>query len=316
MLQKLAMFLVLFCATLSFAQIQPSFQAFDADYLTLSEAAKGYHHFSIRVDYAPWAFVAEGNVKAPQGDVDLLFNSMDNDQLYIVVAYSESPIGGSDGLEYQAGIYDVMIYYSDGVDEFSTKIKDLKVSLLPPIASDSWATGSLEDAQGKRGNAGDVFKNPSNANAIFQASAHPLSKAQAQAARKAAVERQKNAVKARRDSIAAAEQEARDAESARLAKAKKAEKARQDSLAATANNRRKAARQASTVSTTTTSSSDNLSPRQRKLQQMQAEQAAKQKAQTTTVTPAASSKTATSTDPCDKPGMTPLQKKRCRMNSN
>ena len=313
MLQKLAMFLVLFCATLSFAQIQPSFQAFDADYLKLDEAVKGYHHFSIRVDYAPWAFVAEGRVKVPQGDVDLLFNSMDNDQLYIVVAYSESPIGGSDGLEYQAGIYDVMIYYSDGVDEFSTKIQDLKVSLLPPIASDSWAKGSLEDAQGKRGNTGDVFRNPSNANAIFQASAHPLSKAQAQASRKAAIDRQKNAVKARRDSIAAAEQSARDAETNRRAQAKKAEKARQDSLAATANNRRKAARQASTVSSTTTSSNDNLSPRQRKLLQMQAEQAAAQQKATAT-TPAASSNAASSTDPCDKPGMTPLQKKRCRMN--
>ena len=307
------MFLVLFCATLSFAQIQPSFQAFDADYLTLAEAARGYHHFSIRVDYAPWAFVAEGNVKAPQGDEDLLFNSMDNDQLYIIVAYSESPIGGSDGLEYQAGIYDVMIYYSDGVDEFSTKIKDLKVSLLPPIASDSWAKGSLEDAQGKRGNTGDVFRNSANANAIFQASAHPLSKAQAQAARKAAVERQKNAVKARRDSIAAAEQSARDAETARRAQAKKAEKARQDSIAATANNRRKAARQAATETSTTASSSDNLSPRQRKLQQMQAEQAAQQKA--SAAKPAASA-TSVSSDPCDKPGMTPLQKKRCRMSGN
>ena len=135
MLKKLAMFLVLGCAILSFAQVKPSFQAFDADYLSLSEASKGYHHFSIRVDYAPWAFVAEGDVKAPQGDPDMLFYSMDDDQLYIVVAYSEAPIGASDGLEYQAGIYDVMMYYSDGVDEFPTKIQNLKLSLLPPIVS-------------------------------------------------------------------------------------------------------------------------------------------------------------------------------------
>lgn len=304
MLKKLAMFLVLGCAILSFAQVKPSFQAFDADYLSLSEASKGYHHFSIRVDYAPWAFVAEGEVKAPQGDPDMLFYSMDDDQLYIVVAYSEAPIGAFDGLEYQAGIYDVMMYYSDGVDEFPTKIQNLKLSLLPPIASDAWAKGALEDAQGKRGNPGDVFRNPENANAIFKASAHPLSKAQAQASRKAAAERQKNAIKARRDSIAAAEQAAREEaaaeEAARKQKAEQAQKVQAQKARAAA-----------------AASNENLSPRQRKLQQMQAEQAAKrQKATTSTATakPAASAERATSSDPCDQPGMSPLQKKRCRMN--
>jgi len=305
MLQKLAMFLVLCCAMLSFAQVKPSFQAFDADYLSLSEASKGYHHFSIRVDYAPWAFVAEGEVKAPQGDPDMLFYSMDDDQLYIVVAYSESPIGASDGLEYQAGIYDVMMYYSDGVDEFSTKIKDLKITLLPPIASDTWAKGSLEDAQGKRGNPGDVFKNPENANAIFKASAHPLSKAQAQASRKAAAERQKNAIKARRDSIAAAEKAAR--EEAAAEKAARKQKAAQAQKV-----------QAKKAQAAAAASNQNLSPRQRKLQQMQAEQAAKQQKTATTSTATATKSTtsatkASSSDPCDQPGMTPLQKKRCRM---
>ena len=312
MLKKLATVFLLLCATVSFAQIKPSFQAFDADYLQLGEASKGYHHFIVRVDYAPWAFVAEGDVKAPQGDVDLLFNSMDNDQLYIVVAYSPSPIEGSDGFEYQAGIYDLMIYYSDDADDFSTRIKDLKISLLPPIAGDSWATGSLADAQGKRGASGDVFKNPENSSAIFQASARPLSKAMARAAKQDAAERKKNALKARRDSIAAAEQaerEAQVAEANRKAEARKNEKARQDSIAAVAkqNSRWKAQAVAPAAS-----QEQALSPRQRKLQAMQ--DAERKKASQTApaaVKPAVSAPA----DPCDAPGMTPLQKKRCRMNS-
>lgn len=312
MLKKLATVFLLLCATVSFAQIKPSFQAFDADYLQLGEASKGYHHFIVRVDYAPWAFVAEGDVKAPQGDVDLLFNSMDNDQLYIVVAYSPSPIEGSDGFEYQAGIYDLMIYYSDDADDFSTRIKDLKISLLPPIAGDSWATGSLADAQGKRGASGDVFKNPENSSAIFQASARPLSKAMARAAKQDAAERKKNALKARRDSIAAAEQAEREAQAAeanRKAEARKNEKARQDSIAAVAkqNSRRKVQ-----TTTPTASREQALSPRQRKLQAMQE---AERKNASQTAPAAVKPAVSAPADPCDAPGMTPLQKKRCRMNS-
>jgi hypothetical protein len=51
---------------------------------------------------------------------------------------------------------------------------------------------------------------------------------------------------------------------------------------------------------------------------MQAEQAAKQEKTATTSTATATKSTtsatkASSLDPCDQPGMTPLQKKRCRM---
>lgn len=294
MLKKLAMSFLLVCATLSFAQIKPSFQAFDADYLQLGEASKGYHHFIVRVDYAPWAFVAEGDVKAPQGDVDLLFNSMDNDQLYIVVAYSPSPIEGSDGFEYQAGIYDLMIYYTDEADDFSTRIKDLKITLLPPIANDSWATGSLADAQGKRGKPGDVFKNPENSNAIFQASARPLSKAQAKAAKIEAANQKKNAIKARRDSIAAAEQAEREAQIAK-------------------ENRKVNSRRNAQTAAPAAAQQQNLSPRQRKLQAMQ-EAEKKNAAQAAPATRPSTVAPAASSDPCEAPGLTPLQKKRCRMN--
>lgn len=320
MLKKLAILPVLLCAALSFAQLRPSFQAFDTDYLKLGEANRGYHHFIVRVDFAPWAFVAEGNVKAPQGDEDLLFNSLDNDQLSIVIAYAPSPIEGSDGLEYQAGIYDLMIYYSDDADDFATKIKDLKITLLPPIASDTWATGSLADAQGKRGNPGDVFKNPENRNAIFQASARPLSKAQAIAARKDAAEQKKNALKARRDSIAAAEQAARDAQAAAEMRRVNAQKARQDSIE-NARNRMNAAQATSPAYRTAPQqaaqqpASENLSPRQKRLQAMQAQDLAnRQKAAAARQEQQVAPKPAAPADPCEDPSMTPLQKKRCRMN--
>lgn len=339
MLKKMSLLIVLCFAALSFAQVKPSFQAFDADYLKLSEAENGYHHFSIKVDYAPWAFTAEGSVKAPQGDPDLLFNSIDGDQLYIVVAYAPAPIGGSDGLEYQAGIYDIMIYYSDGADEFPTKIKGLKVSLLAPIANDSWAKESLADAEGKRGQGGSVFKDPENADALFKASAAPLSREQAMAAKQAATERKSNAIKARRDSIKAAEAAELQAKQERKMATVNAKKARQDSIAAAKANSRKAARQtpaaaaapaaarpAAARPTTVADDDANLSPRERRRRALAAEQAAQKN--TTTVTAPASrntysapaakaasapAATKASASACDDPSLTPLQQKRCRL---
>ena len=306
MLKKLATILIFCSAALSFAQVKPSFQAFGADYLKLGEASRGYHPFEVKVNFAPWAFVARGNVKAPQGDPDLLFNSMDNDQLYVMVAYAPAPVSGSDGLEYQAGIYDITLFYSDGEDEFQSVIKDLNISLLPPIAGDSWATGSLQDAQGKRGTPGSVFKNKEFANAIFQASAQPLSKAQAKAAVKAAEDRKKQALIAQRDSIAAAQ--------------KAAEKRKQDSILS-AEEKRKRIQQEQLRQQQMRQQQQQQYPQQQyqqypqqypqqqqyqqRPQQYPQQQQYQQRPQQ--VAPAAPS------DPCDQPGMSPLQKKRCRM---
>lgn len=275
MMKKLAVLSVLFGAVLAFAGLKPEFQAFAPDLLQLSEAKGGYHHFFFRVTFAPWAFVCEGDVKAPQGDPDLLFDGIDNDEVYVEIAYVPSPIGGSDGEEYQAGVFDMMIFYSDGDDEFPSVIKNLKVSLLPPIASDSWAQSSLSDAQNAFGQLGSVWKVPEYQQAITSASATPLSKAQLQAAKKVKADKKMNAANASRN------RSSNTAVTTSTTTSKATVKTKPVSSARTTSNdrltikerRRLAVQGASPVTTTSYSSSSaytsddndaNLTPRERK----------------------------------------------------
>ncbi|MCK9181851.1 MAG: hypothetical protein M0P13_03080 [Fibrobacteraceae bacterium] len=274
MMKKLAVLSVLFGAVLSFAGLKPEFQAFAPDFLQLREAKGGFHHFIFRVTFAPWAFVCEGDVKVPQGDPELLFDGIDNDEVYVEVAYVPSPIGGSDGEEYQAGIFDMMIFYSDGDDEFPSVIKNLKVSLLPPIASDSWAQSSLSDAQNAFGQPGSVWNVPEYQQAITSASATPLSKAQLLATKKVKADKKMNAANAARNGSSNTATTSTTSKAAvKTAPVSPAKPSSNDGLTLK-ERRRLAAQGASQVTTTSYSSSSayntsddndaNLTPKERK----------------------------------------------------
>ena len=93
---------------------------------------------------------------------------------------------GSDGKEYQSGVFDVMLYYSDGDEELQATIRDAKVQLLAPIASDSWAQNA-QDAQTSK--TMGVWKDASHSSAITEASADPMDKTKVYASKRAAKKR-------------------------------------------------------------------------------------------------------------------------------
>ncbi len=143
-MKKILAVIFLACAFV-FAQegsIKPGFQAFSGALIKLKKAEHGFHKFRLRVDVAPWAFLAEGEVQAPGGDSDVLITALFDRALYAVLAYIPDKIAaGSDGEEYNVGFFDMMLYY----DEEPTRIRNLSFKLLPP-ANDSWAQSILDDA--------------------------------------------------------------------------------------------------------------------------------------------------------------------------
>lgn len=172
-MKKILMMLVLALAMVGYAQegsIKPKFQAFSGALLKLKPADKGYHKFSLKVEAAPWAFQAIGEVRAPNGDPDLLINALFDGDVYAVLAYTDQPTQGSDGKEYNTGLFQMMLYY----DEEPTSIRNLKFKLLPP-ADDDWAKGILSDALASGSLLGEIWKGKYDG-AITRASANPIDK--------------------------------------------------------------------------------------------------------------------------------------------
>ena len=172
-MKKILMMFLLAFAVIGYAQegsLKPKFQAFTGALVKLKPAQNGYHKFSLKVEAAPWAFQAIGEVRAPNGDPDLLINGLFDGDVYAVLAYIDQPTSGSDGQEYNVGLFDMMLYF----DEDATSIRNLKFKLLPP-ANDDWAQGILSDALSSSTLIGNVWGGKYDG-AITKASANPMDK--------------------------------------------------------------------------------------------------------------------------------------------
>ena len=172
-MKKILLMLVLAIAMAGYAQegtLKPKFQAFSGALLKLKPAQNGYHKFSLKVEAAPWAFQAIGEVRAPNGDSDLLINALFDGDVYAVLAYVDQTASGTDGKEYNTGLFQMMLYY----DEEPTSIRNLKFKLLPP-ADDDWAKGILSDALASGSLLGEIWKGKYDG-AITRASANPIDK--------------------------------------------------------------------------------------------------------------------------------------------
>lgn len=144
-MKKILSILFLVFAVLGYAQddgAKVAFQAFDGSFIKMKAAEGGYHKFSIKVEIAPWAFQAIGEVRVVGGDPQLLVTALYEGSIYAVVAYVPNSVAaGADGKEYNAGVFDVMLYY----DDEATSVRNVKFKLLPP-ADDEWAKNILKDA--------------------------------------------------------------------------------------------------------------------------------------------------------------------------
>ena len=178
-MKKLIVLLCLVFAVVCSAQnLQPEFQAFSGALLKLKKADKGYHKFRLTVDVAPWAFQADGEVQAPGGDGDALITGLFDGDVYAVLAYVPSASPGSDGKEYQVGLFDMMLFFEDE----PTRIRNLRFKLLPP-ANDEWAMGILKDALESGSLLGNVWGGKYDKD-ITKASADPMDKAKLRALQK------------------------------------------------------------------------------------------------------------------------------------
>lgn len=147
-MKKILSMLVLALAVLGFAQDaapgpKVAFQAFEgASFLKMKPAENGFHKFSLKVEAAPWAFQAIGEARVVAGDPQLLVSALYEGSIYVIVAYvPDSKAAGKDGKEYNAGVFDLMLYY----DDEQVSVRNVKFKLLPP-ADDEWAAGILKDA--------------------------------------------------------------------------------------------------------------------------------------------------------------------------
>ena len=176
-MKKLLCMLFMALAVLSFAQgdTRPEFQAFSSSLLKLKPAEGGWQKFSLKVEVAPWAFQAIGEVHVVAGDPELLNSALYDGTLYSVVAYIPAPAAGTDGKEYQAGVFDMMLFLEDE----PTQVRNVKFRLLPP-ANDEWAMGIFKDAIAAGTALGSVWGGAYEEE-ITKASAVPLDKKQLQA---------------------------------------------------------------------------------------------------------------------------------------
>lgn len=175
MRKLIAVLFMAFAVVCSAQNIKPEFQAFSGALLKLKPAEKGFHKFQLKVDVAPWAFQATGEVQAPGGDADVLITGLFDGDVYAVLAYVPSSAEGTDGKSYQVGFFDMMLYFEDE----PTRIRNLKFKLLPP-ANDEWAVGILKDALSSGSLLGNVWGGKYD-KAITKASADPMDKKKLQA---------------------------------------------------------------------------------------------------------------------------------------
>lgn len=180
-MKKILILLVLALSMVGYAQegsIKPKFQAFSGALLKLKDSEKGYLKFSLKVDVAPWAFQAIGEVRAPNGDPELLREALFEGEVYAVLAYIDNSPVEVNGEQYNVGLFDIMLYY----DEEPTTIRNLKFRLLPP-ADDDWSKGILNDALSSGSLLGQIWKGKYE-RAITKASADPIDKRKLQAMKK------------------------------------------------------------------------------------------------------------------------------------
>ena len=176
-MKKILCMLFMAVAVLSFAQgnTKPEFQAFASSLLKLKPAEGGWQKFSLKVEVAPWAFQAIGEVHIVAGDAELLNSALYDGTLYSVVAYIPAPAAGTDGKEYQVGVFDMMLFLEDE----PTQVRNVKFRLLPP-ANDEWAMGIFKDAIASGTALGSVWGGAYE-DEITKASAVPMDKKQLQA---------------------------------------------------------------------------------------------------------------------------------------
>jgi len=172
---------------------EPSFAGFTGSFLEFGKVSGENRPFTMSIDYKPWFFEISGLANAGHntGDLDILL-----EDIVTVLAYYDAVGNAPDGTNYQAALFDFMIY----LDDEAIKVSNLKIDLKGKAEAGS---SVLNQAKTWNFEQGKVFKTPKYSNSII--------KAQASAMDKSDIAREKAAAKKRvADSIAREKQRVAD----------------------------------------------------------------------------------------------------------
>jgi len=142
---------------------EPSFAGFTGSFVKYGKVSGSNRSFNMSVEYRPWFFEVSGIANADYNTQDL------DEDVIVVLAYYDARGKTADGVNYQAGLFDLMIYF----DDEPIKISNLNFKLIGEAAA-----GSEIIAQAKTWNfeQGRVFKTKKYDNAIIKAQAAALDK--------------------------------------------------------------------------------------------------------------------------------------------
>ncbi len=161
---------------------EPSFIGFTGSFVNFGKITGNNRDFSMKVEYRPWFFEVSGKANASHNTPDL------GEDVIVVIAYYPAPGKTADGVNYQAGLFDLMIY----LDDEPIKISDLNFTMIGKATEGSTV---LEQAKTWNFQPGRVFKTSKYEAPIIKAQAAAFDKADI--AREEAVARKREA-----DSIA------------------------------------------------------------------------------------------------------------------
>jgi flagellar biosynthesis GTPase FlhF len=174
---------------------EPSFMGFTGSFMrfgsTFKSASGSNRSFTMPVEYRPWFFELSGVAYAERHteDLDIL------DNITVVVAYYDALGKAIDGVAYQAGIFDFMVY----IDDEPIKVTNMKITLKGRAAP---GAATLEQAKTWNFEPGKVFKNPKYSNDITKAQARAVDKSDVAKEEAAAKKEQAKEKKRIEDSIA------------------------------------------------------------------------------------------------------------------
>lgn len=140
MMKKILILIMFISLGQTFAQDPKlKFQGFEADYLTFADEIKlGYFDFKINVDQAPYHFEITGQVNAGPSTVDLPYLKED---IVVVVGYYDSPWKNDvSSSEVRQFLIDSLVIL---LEDEPTKIRDMKIKILSPWASDPGVVSEL-----------------------------------------------------------------------------------------------------------------------------------------------------------------------------
>jgi len=174
---------------------EPSFMGFTGSFMrfgsTFKSASGNNRSFTMPVEYRPWFFELSGVAYADRHteDLDIL------DNITVVVAYYDAQGKAIDGVAYQAGLFDFMVY----LDDEPIKVTNMKITLKGRAAP---GAATLEQAKTWNFEPGKVFKNPKYSNDIMKAQARAVDKTDVAKEEAAAKKEQAKEKKRIEDSIA------------------------------------------------------------------------------------------------------------------